>query len=67
MNDGRQQRIQKSKGGHSNSYAVHCQSASEILHDDATAASRDPQRVDEFGKVISYQNDVRALAGNIGP
>jgi hypothetical protein len=58
MNNGRKQRIQKSKGGHSNSDAVHCQSASEILHDDATTASRNPQRFDELGKIISYQNDI---------
>jgi hypothetical protein len=65
VNEGRQQRIEKAEGRHSDSYAVHDQRTHEVLDDDPSTASRSPQRLDEFREVASNQDHIRALPSHV--
>jgi len=65
MNKRGQERIEKTECCHSHTHAVHDQRAHKILHDDPSAASRDPQSFDQLREIASNQNHVRTFSGHI--
>ncbi len=65
MNKSGQKRIEKTERRHSHSHAVHYQRAHKVLHNDAAAASSNPQSFDQFRQIASNQDHIRALPSYI--
>src|ERR1700730_1243704 len=65
VNEGRQERVEKTERSHADSYAVHDQRADKVLHDDPATKSCDAQGIHKLGKIASDQNHIRALPSDI--
>lgn len=66
MDEGRQYRVQVSKGRQANSDSVNGYGPCKVRHDNAIAPARDLDDLDYLQQVVSEKKHVRALASDLG-